>query len=199
LTDTAGAYVAAKVPIGSYTITAEAKGFQRTAVEGVVLTVGQTQRVDIQMRVGSTSQEVTVTGNVAKVETENATISDVVTSRQIENLNLNGLNFASLETLVAGAVEDNGNSVSQLGHTGAEPAISFNGNRMEYSNLEIDGGNNSDEGSGANGGDTTPALDSISSKTRKDGGCCHHTAIWGTRLSCEVTRERCYLAVCQAD
>lgn len=42
LTDTAGAYVAAKVPIGSYAITAEATGFQRTAVEDVVLTVGQT-------------------------------------------------------------------------------------------------------------------------------------------------------------
>ena len=103
------------------------------------------------------TQELAVSGNIARVETENAAISDVVTSRQIENLNLSGLNFASLETLVAGAVEDNGNDTGRLGHTGAEPSISFNGNRMEYSNLEIDGGNDSDEGSGGKGVDVTPA------------------------------------------
>ena len=67
------------------------------------------------------TQEVTVSGNIAKVETENATVSDVVTSRQIENLNLNGVNAFSLETLVPGAVEDNGNDTKQLGSAGTRP------------------------------------------------------------------------------
>ncbi|MGD0228005.1 MAG: TonB-dependent receptor [Terriglobia bacterium] len=157
----AGEFSVSRIPIGDYVLTAEAKGFQKLVRSGITLAVGQTLRVDLQLTVGAMTQEITVSGNIAKVETENATVSDVVTSRQIENLNLNGLNFASLETLVAGAVEDNGNDTSQLGHTGAEPSISFNGNRMEYSNLEIDGGNDSDEGSGGNGGDVTPALESI--------------------------------------
>ncbi|HVB29274.1 MAG TPA: hypothetical protein VNG91_05620, partial [Terriglobia bacterium] len=39
--------------------------------------------------------------------------------------------------------------------------VSFNGVRSQYGNLELDGGNNSDEGSGANGGDVTPSLDMI--------------------------------------
>ena len=161
ISDSAGEYTAARIPIGNYVISAEASGFQKLERTGITVDVGQTLRVDLQLTVGALTQEVTVTGNIAKVETENATVSDVVNSRQIENLNLNGLNFASLETLVPGAVEDNGNSTAQLGHTGAEPEISFNGNRMEYSNLEIDGGNDSDEGSMANGGDVTPALESI--------------------------------------
>ena len=157
----AGEYTISRIPIGDYVVTAEATGFQRLKRSGITLQVGQTLRVDLQLPVGQVTQEVTVSGNIAKVETESATISDVVTSKQMENLNLNGLNFASLETLVPGASEDNGNSVKQLGHGGAAPTISFNGNRATYSNLEIDGGNNSDEGSGAQGGDVTPALESI--------------------------------------
>jgi hypothetical protein len=159
--NSAGEFSVSRIPIGDYVVTAEATGFQKLVRSGITLDVGQTLRIDMQLPVGQINQEVTVSGNIAKVETENATVSDVVTSGQIENLNLNGVNALSLETLVPGAVEDNGNDTSHLGHGGAEPSISFNGNRMEYSNLEIDGGNNSDEGSGGNGGDTTPALESI--------------------------------------
>lgn len=159
--NSAGDFSVSRIPIGDYIVTAEATGFQKLMRSGITLQVGQTLRVDMQLPVGAVTQEVTITGNVTKVETENATVSDVVTSKQIANLNLNGVNVLSLETLIPGAVEDNGNDTSHLGHGGAEPDISFNGNRMEYSNLEIDGGNNSDEGSGGNGGDTTPSLDSI--------------------------------------
>lgn len=161
VTNSAGEYTAAKIPIGDYVVTGEVKGFQKLVRSGITLEAGQTLRVDLQMRVGQVTQEVQVTGEVARVETETSAISDVVTSKQITDLNLNGLNYATLWVLVPGSVEDNGNDVTKLGHGGAEPSVSFNGNRMEYSNLEIDGGNNSDEGSGANGGDVTPALDSI--------------------------------------
>ncbi len=73
-----GDYTAAKVPIGNYVITAEAHGFQKLVRSGITLEVGQTQRVDLKLTVGQVSQEVTVTGNVVRVETENATVSDVV-------------------------------------------------------------------------------------------------------------------------
>ncbi|HXX24121.1 MAG TPA: carboxypeptidase-like regulatory domain-containing protein [Terriglobia bacterium] len=159
LTDTAGAYVAAKVPIGSYAITAEATGFQRTAVEGVVLTVGQTQRVDIQMRVGSTSQQVTVTGNVAKVETENGTISDVVTGSQVTQLNLNGRSFTNLAILVPGAAAlyYDPTSVGVLASSG----IAFNGVPVQYNSWEIDGTNNTDQGAGGTANMVYPSVDSI--------------------------------------
>jgi hypothetical protein len=62
---------------------AEAKGFQELVRSGITLAVGQTLRVDLQLPVGLLTQKVTVSGNIAKVETENATVSDVVTSRQI--------------------------------------------------------------------------------------------------------------------
>ena len=159
--NSAGEFTVASVPIGDYVVSAEAKGFQKLVRSGITLAVGQTLRVDLQLPIGLVTQEVAVSGNIAKVETENATVSDVVTSKQIENLNLNGVNAFSLETLIPGSVEDNGNDTKHLGSVGNAPAISFNGNRMEYSNLEVDGGNNNDEGASANGGVTTPVLESI--------------------------------------
>ncbi len=77
--DSAGAYTAPKVPIGSYVITGEAPGFRKVVRTGITLDVGQTLRVDLAMTVGQVSQEVDVTGNVAKIETESEAISDVVT------------------------------------------------------------------------------------------------------------------------
>lgn len=160
--DSAGDYTAVRVPIGNYTITAEVSGFQKLVRTGITLTVGQTQRVDLVLTVGAVTQEISVSGNVAKVETENATVSDVVTSKQIDNLALNGNNVMGLEFLIPGAAIANGqDSAMQLGHSGGEVSVSFNGNRNEYSQLEYDGGNNAQESSQANGGAVTPALDSI--------------------------------------
>jgi len=160
--DSAGEYTAARIPIGNYVVSTEVTGFEKLVRSGIVLTAGQTQRVDLVLVVGAVTSEVNVTGNVAKVETENATISDVVTSRQIDNLALNGENVFGLEFLVPGAaITDSQGSAMQLGHAGGEVSVSFNGNRNEYSQLEYDGGNNSQESSQANGGAVTPALESI--------------------------------------
>jgi hypothetical protein len=160
--DSAGEYTASKIPIGDYVITAESSGFQKLVRSGISLSAGQTQRVDLTMTPGQLTQEVRVMGSVARVETESPTISDVVTSKQIQNLTLNGLNFGALTFLTPGAVVQSGYSeAQQLGHNGAEVGVSFNGNRVEYSGLELDGGNNSQESSTAMGGAVTPAIDMI--------------------------------------
>ncbi|PYV00008.1 MAG: TonB-dependent receptor, partial [Acidobacteria bacterium] len=83
VTNSAGEYTAARIPIGDYVITAEATGFQKLVRSGITLQVGQTLRVDLQMTVGQVNQEVTVRGSAVKVETENATVSDVVSGGQI--------------------------------------------------------------------------------------------------------------------
>ena len=161
VSSSAGEYTATAIPIGNYTVTGVSPGFQRLVRTGLTLSPGQTLRVDLKLEVGAVTQEITVSGNVVHVETESPAISDVVTSTQISDLNLNGRTFMGLTMLTPGAVEDNSYDPSHLGHGSGEIGVSFNGNREEYSNLELDGGNNSDEGSGANGGDVTPSLNSI--------------------------------------
>jgi hypothetical protein len=160
--DSAGQYTAVRIPIGNYVISAEAAGFQKIVRSGITLTAGQLQRVDLTLTVGQVSQQVEVVGNIAKVETESATISDVVTSKQIDNLALNGENIMALEFLIPGAaITDSQGDAMQLGHNGAEVNVSFNGNRIEYSQLEYDGGNNAQESSTSIGGAVTPAVESI--------------------------------------
>ncbi|MGO9269440.1 MAG: carboxypeptidase regulatory-like domain-containing protein [Terriglobia bacterium] len=154
-----GSFSEASLPIGNYTVTAEAAGFEKLVRSGIALSVGQTQRVDLQLTVGQVTQEVSVTGNVVQVETENAAISGVISGSQVANLEINGRNFVNLALLVPGAVPDNGLNTSVVGVAGNN-SISFNGGRLQYNNWEIDGGNNTDEGS-ASTFNTYPNLDSI--------------------------------------
>jgi len=158
--NSAGEYTAARVPIGNYQITSEARGFRKLVRSGITLTVGQTLRVDLQMTVGAVTQEVTVTGNVPRVETETATVSDVVNGTQVTQLMLNGRNFTDLYQLIPGVVMDNSYDPTQIGINGFAN-FSINGSRMEYNNLEYDGGDISDEGSGGSSATVYPSLDSI--------------------------------------
>lgn len=158
-TDSAGAYTAAKIPIGSYTVAAQAQGFEKMSNSGIELTVGQTLRVDIQMRIGAGSQEVTVAANVAGVETETGTISDVITGSQVTQLNLNGRNFTNLATLIPGAAPG-GYDPSNVGVL-ASSAISFNGAPVQYNSWEIDGTNNTDQGAGGTANMVYPNIDAI--------------------------------------
>ncbi|MGA3167789.1 MAG: carboxypeptidase-like regulatory domain-containing protein [Terriglobia bacterium] len=159
VSNAAGDYAVSAVPIGDYVVTAQAAGFQKLVRSGITLNVGQVQRVDLQLQVGQTTQEVTVTGNLPRVQTETAAISDVVTGRQIDKLELNGRNFVTLALLVPGAAPANGLDTSHVGVAGNNN-ISFNGSRTQYNNWEIDGGNNTDEGS-AGTFNTYPNLDTI--------------------------------------
>jgi hypothetical protein len=158
-TDSAGAYTAAKIPIGSYTVTVQAQGFERVSNSGIELTVGQTLRVDVPMRIGSGTQEVTVAATVAGVETETGTISDVITGSQVTQLNLNGRNFTNLATLVPGAAPGSydPSNVGVLASSG----ISFNGAPVQYNSWEIDGTNNTDQGAGGTANMVYPNIDAI--------------------------------------
>jgi len=70
VTNSDGAYVAAGLSGASYDLSVSAKGFQKYTAHGVVLDVAQKIRVDVQLTVGSVSEEVVVTGeSVAQVET----------------------------------------------------------------------------------------------------------------------------------
>src|SRR5690242_7860887 len=54
--DSAGAYRVSPLPIGTFSVTAELAGFQRLVQTGVTLSIGQVQRVDLAMQVGTTNQ-----------------------------------------------------------------------------------------------------------------------------------------------
>ena len=147
VTNSDGAYVVAGLPGGTYDISVTAKGFQKYTAHGVVLDVAQKIRVDVQLTVGSVSEEVVVTGeSVAQVETQSSEISTTITGKQINQLELNGRNFTQLVTLTPGVVNQTGQDEGTVGVNG-NVAYSMNGGRTEYNNWELDGGDNMDNGS----------------------------------------------------
>jgi hypothetical protein len=156
-----GEYLAAKVPIGQYEITAEAPGFEKLIRTGITLEVGQTLRVNLQLSVGAVTQSVSVQGNVPKVETETAALSDVITGSQISNTMLNGRNFTNLALLVPGATPDNSYNPTAIGY-GGSANIAFNGGRMDYTTWELDGASTSDDATNSGTSLTTwPSIDSL--------------------------------------
>lgn len=146
-TNADGAYVVAGLPGGSYNIVVTAKGFSKYSAKNVVLDVAQKIRVDIQLSVGAVTEEVVVTGeSVAQVETQSSDLTSTITSKQIDNLVLNGRNFTQLVNLAPGVVSQTGQDDAKVGVYG-NVAYSMNGGRTEYNNWELDGGDNMDNGS----------------------------------------------------
>src|SRR6202022_1323138 len=107
--NTDGAYVIPGLPGDTYNLSVSAKGFQKYTAQKIKLDVAEKARVDVQLTVGSMSEEITVTGeSIAQVETESSEIGTTITGKQIEQLELNGRNFTQLVTLAPGVVNQTG-------------------------------------------------------------------------------------------
>jgi len=147
--NTDGAYVITGLPGDTYDLSVTAKGFQKFTAQHVVLNVAEKARIDVQLTVGTVTQEVVVTGeSIAQVETTSSDLTSTITSKQIDNLVLNGRNFTQLVNLAPGVVSQTGQDDAKVGVYG-NVAYSMNGGRTEYNNWELDGGDNMDNGSNA--------------------------------------------------
>ncbi|MGC2638203.1 MAG: TonB-dependent receptor plug domain-containing protein, partial [Acidobacteriaceae bacterium] len=127
---------------GQYKVTADAPGFASEEVTGVTLAVNQQARVNLTLKTGSTTTTVTVASQATELDTDNAAISQLVSSQQVTQLPLDGRNFTDLLFIGAGVTEIGG---EQSGHPGAGDAISINGSRPESNNYLLDGIMNTDQ------------------------------------------------------
>ena len=151
-TNQSGLYSARELPVGTYTITAQAPGFKTVSRTGIALTVGAIQRVDLHMEVGQVSQTVEVSGAAPAVNTEDSRLSTTVESNQISNLPLNGRNVYALIQQAPGAVNVRG----VLSENGAGTVV--NGLREDFNGFLLNGVSNK----GLSGGvDTQPIADSV--------------------------------------
>src|SRR5882757_320137 len=91
-TDAAGEFRFPLLPVGVYRIAIEHPGFKKYEQTGLQLQVNDNVKVDVRLEVGEVSTQVTVEASTATVETSNATIKEVVDSRRVVDLPLNGRN-----------------------------------------------------------------------------------------------------------
>ncbi len=102
VTDSAGSYSAVNLIPGSYTVGASLQGFQPKTFRNYVLQVSQRARLDITLAVGGLEQAIDVTAVAPLLQTENATIGQVISSEAVNALPLNGRNFVQLAILAPG-------------------------------------------------------------------------------------------------
>ncbi|MGB7129465.1 MAG: carboxypeptidase regulatory-like domain-containing protein [Candidatus Sulfotelmatobacter sp.] len=159
VTNDAGQYVAANLPIGHYNISAQAPGFKLTSRNNVTLNVADRARVDFQMQLGSATETVTVEANAAAVQTDTGEVSSVVTGQQITQLATNGRNVFGLEALSPGASSIQADFQVPTA-SGGDFNVSFNGQRVSHNLWLIDGGEAADRGGGG-GAIVLPSEDAI--------------------------------------
>jgi outer membrane receptor protein involved in Fe transport len=133
-----GVYVATQLPIGEYTVSATMTGFKKFVQTGVRVQVDENRQVPILLEVGDVAESITVQADIVQVDTRGGTLREVVDSKRIVELPLNGRNALDLQRLVAGA-----GAVGDRGQ-GQNNTISINGSRQNGNNYVLDGGDNHD-------------------------------------------------------
>ncbi len=105
VSDEGGAYSLPQIPPGVYDIRVEAAGFSSHIEAGVTLEVAQARRLNVVMQAGAVSESVSVTSTGVTLNTEIGGKTEVMTTRQIEDLPLNGRNYLDLAKLLPGVME----------------------------------------------------------------------------------------------
>ena len=141
-----GQYVAPNLHIGHYTVDVTVSGFRPAERTGLVLNVGDRDRVDFQMQVGQATEMITVEANAVAVQTDTGEVSNLITGRQISDLAVNGTSLFQLAALAPGASNDITNYKDVP--VGGDTSVSFNGQRTAHNVFMVDGGENYDRGCG---------------------------------------------------
>lgn len=90
VSDSAGQYAATFLLPGDYDISVAAPGFKEALRKGVHVGAGDHPVIDVRLAVGDVSQTVEVTADASLVNTENATVGQAVTTKEVEELPING-------------------------------------------------------------------------------------------------------------
>ena len=141
VTGSDGVYKFTPLRIGKYKVTATYQGFQTTTQTGIEVNVGADVVINFNLNPGAVTQSVEVVATIPVLQTQNASVGQVVDSRSVNDLPLNGRNFTFLAQLAAGV---NSPQADTRGNA-ATGAFAANGFRPAQNNYLLDGiDNNSD-------------------------------------------------------
>jgi len=136
-----GAYKFTPVRVGSYKLSVNLQGFETVVRPHVTVNVGENVVADFSLKPGNVTTTIEVTATAPVLQSQDASVGQVVDERSVNDLPLNGRNFTFLAQLAAGVntpqADTRGNAASG--------AFSANGNRPAQNNYLLDGiDNNSD-------------------------------------------------------
>ncbi len=148
-TNSDGFFSAPLLPLGKYRVTTDAKGFTKSVIEGIQLTVGQTLSLKIDLKIGGSVETVNVSAEGEGVETARTELSTQINSKSVENLPINRRDFSRFALLTPGV------SIVQ-GPDGDE--LTINGQKGIQNNISIDGADANNPFFGEQRGGQRPAF-----------------------------------------
>ena len=135
-----GTYRLPSVPVGTYTVVVELNGYATVTVEEVKLNVATQREINVEMSPSTVEETITVTAEAPLVEATPA-IGTVVSDQQLENLPLNGRQFANLAILAPGTALNYNSDPTKPGQL----TVALNGGIGRNVNFTVDGGDNTDD------------------------------------------------------
>ena len=181
-TNDQGEYVAPLLGVGSYDVKVQLAGFQTAETKDIRLQVDEHRELDFKLSPATVQTSVEVQATVVAVQSSDASLGQVITSQEVNDLPLNGRDFVQLATLTAGATQEtnpnsffNGGPSSEASARGSY-SLSVGGSRANSTDWLLDGVDNNELTSGAIG-----ILSSIDSIQEFKVLTYTYSAEWGTR------------------
>ncbi len=138
ISNEAGNYTITAVPLGTYVVKAELSGFRTVTRTPMTVEAKQIARLDFRMNVGEVKETVEVTGAPPILQTESATVGEVISGNTAQSLPLNGRNTGQLALLLPGTVTYNPRGFTNIGSVNMNRPF-VNGNREQTNNFTVDG------------------------------------------------------------
>jgi hypothetical protein len=158
VSDGNGAFVVTELLAGTYDVTVSLSGFKTYVQTGVVLSANERVALRaITLEVGQLEETISVTAEAARIQTQSAERSGVITQEQLQEVTLKGRDYMGMLKLLPGVVDTQNREAPGWNNLGG---LSINGGRNNTINLTYDGVTNLDTGSNT-GPFLAPGLDSI--------------------------------------
>jgi len=137
ITNSSGSYVFNDVAVGSYTLAISASGFSPFVSEHVTIDADTRRRMDAELKLGSANAEVVVDAGAVAVDTQSATIQQIIDNQLVENLPVDGNNIVALAAILPGV--SNVNAPNTFTDENGGPTIVVNGSRVNSTLFLFDG------------------------------------------------------------
>ena len=141
-----GEYQFLFIPPGTYTLTVEAKGFQRALISGIQLLVNTPATVNAALKVGGVTETVNVTSEQPALNLVDASIGNSFNESQVKEIPLEGRNVPDLLSLQAGVAYTGNRTDIDYDQDTRNGAV--NGARSDQSNITLDGVDVNDQAKG---------------------------------------------------
>ena len=138
ISNEAGNYTVSSLPVGTYIVKVELSRFKTSATKPIQMEAKQIVRLDFKLALGAVEETVEVTSETPVLQTETATVGQVISGTTLSALPLNGRNTGQLSLLLTGVITPNPSAFTAIRNfSSGRPFV--NGNREQTNNYTIDG------------------------------------------------------------